>query len=207
MEINQAWIDQQRAVCEAATPGPWEWDTCLLVSMNPLVAGCVLKPYYYNDDDEVTISITPGDAKLIAVASTALPAALEALESSMQRESEKDAEIARLTAERDAAVEQRGLWQKTARRLANHEENLQAELSAERKKFAKLYGNHQSGMSTKMIPCPICAGTANIRLSQRHDAPELFNLMCGECYGHATIQLFTDAPTGAESEKANEHRT
>ena len=105
MEINQAWIDQQRAVCEAATPGPWEWDTCLLVSMNPLVAGCVLKPYYYNDDDEVTISITPGDAKLIAVASTALPAALEALESSMQRESEKDAEIARLTAERDAAVD------------------------------------------------------------------------------------------------------
>ena len=26
MEINKEWIAQQRAICDAATPGPWEWN-------------------------------------------------------------------------------------------------------------------------------------------------------------------------------------
>jgi hypothetical protein len=96
MEINKEWIAEQRAVCEAATPGPWE----------------VLKFGRYEDHDECQIDLPDDDielakyenAEFIAAARTALPAALDALEASMQREAEKDATIARLTSERDAAV-------------------------------------------------------------------------------------------------------
>lgn len=96
MEIAKEWIDQQRALCNAATPSPWE------------------SKHYgrYEDHDECCIalpddSIEPSkyeNADFIAAARTALPAALDALEASMAREAEKDAIIARVTAERDAAV-------------------------------------------------------------------------------------------------------
>ena len=95
-QVKAEWIAQQREVCNAATPGPWE------------------SKHYgrYEDHDECCIALTDDsiepskyeNADFIAAARTALPAALDALESSMQREAEKDATIIRLTAERDAAI-------------------------------------------------------------------------------------------------------
>ena len=71
MEINQAWIDQQRAVCEVAND-------------------------VYQHPQKVSSQRS--------IVYTLFPSALDALEASMQREAEKDAEIVRMTAERDAAV-------------------------------------------------------------------------------------------------------
>lgn len=71
-------------------------------------------------------------------------------------------------------------------------DRLDGDLTDERKRFAKLYGNHQSGMSTKVIPCPKCGGVEGVLLSQRIDAPELFHLSCTKCGCHATIQLFSE---------------
>lgn len=73
-------IAEQRKVCEAATPGHW---------------------YVSNRGYSVST-----DVEFIALSRVAYPAALDALEASMQRETEKDATIARLAAERDAESEQ-----------------------------------------------------------------------------------------------------
>lgn len=72
MEITKEWIDQQRAVCNAATPGPWE------------------SKHYgrYEDHDECCIALTDdsiepskyANADFIAAARTALPAALDEIE-------------------------------------------------------------------------------------------------------------------------------
>lgn len=91
------WIEQQRAICDAATPGPW--------------ATSVSNEYPYDDigsgltGEHVALCGSKiENSRFIVAARTVLPSALDALEASMQREAEKDATIARLTAERDAAV-------------------------------------------------------------------------------------------------------
>ena len=97
-QVTAEWIAKQRALCNAATPGPWVAEN---TKLNRAVIGGTIellnwvrdKPFY-----------TKNDFKFITAARTALPAALDALEASMQREAEKDATIIRLTAERDAAV-------------------------------------------------------------------------------------------------------
>ena len=90
-------ISQQRAICDAATPGPW--------------AVSVANEYPYDDigsgltGEHVAICGSKNEnTQFIITARTVLPAALDALEASMAREVEKDATIARLTAERDAAI-------------------------------------------------------------------------------------------------------
>lgn len=95
MDNKQAtaeWIAQQRAVCDAATPGPW--------------AVSVANEYPYDDigsgltGEHVALCGSKNEnTQFIITARTVLPAALDALEASMQREAEKDATIARLTAE------------------------------------------------------------------------------------------------------------
>lgn len=100
MDNKQAtaeWIAQQRAICDAATPGPW--------------AVSVANEYPYDDigsgltGEHVALCGSKNEnTQFIITARTVLPAALDALEASMQREAEKDATIIRLTAERDAAV-------------------------------------------------------------------------------------------------------
>jgi len=86
MEINQEWIDQQRALC-----------------------GNVKRLNLF--------SLAEAD-KIFKVD---MPAALDALEASMQREAEKE--------------KQCGIWRKASERLADHEKDLQqtiARLTAER---------------------------------------------------------------------------
>lgn len=132
-EINQQWIDQQRAICNAATPGMWEVDLdggmgipfrTIQEAASEGVDLCIYsstaknsdgEPCYVAQTDYDTISRRKeenpenmermiADTIFISDARTALPAALDALEASMQREAEKDAEIERLTAELDAAI-------------------------------------------------------------------------------------------------------
>lgn len=138
MEINQEWIDQQRALCEAATRGPWKSSDVRLDGM-PVVF-CENRRIF---DAVVKDGQSAVDADFIASARTALPAALDALEAAYaeiaslkaevraakdvtqtasdecsegcntitQLQSEKwelQEEVARLTAERDAAV--KDMW-------------------------------------------------------------------------------------------------
>jgi len=74
------WIAEQRAVCDAATQGAWYPDGFAV----------------WDDNLGEYIEIESKDAAFIASARSALPSALDALEASMQREAEKDAEIERL---------------------------------------------------------------------------------------------------------------
>jgi hypothetical protein len=86
-QVTAEWIAQQRAICNAATQGPWE------------------SKHYgrYEDHDECCIDLTDDiiepskyeNADFIVAARTALPTALDALEAAY-------AEIAQMTAERDA---------------------------------------------------------------------------------------------------------
>jgi len=119
-KITAEWIAQQRAICDAATPGPW--------------AVSVANEYPYDDigsgltGEHVALCGSKNEnTQFIITARTVLPAALDALEASMQREAdqekrhmrwnelmstalvtaekrakEKDNIIVRLTAERDA---------------------------------------------------------------------------------------------------------
>jgi hypothetical protein len=89
-QVTAEWIAQQRAICDAATPGPW--------SRSDFASVLVFTDY------EICQCVSDNDMEFITTARTALPAAIDALEASMQREAEKDTTIARLTAERDAAV-------------------------------------------------------------------------------------------------------
>lgn len=82
-KITHEWIEEQRALCEAATPGPWNAsDYASVLAFT---------------DAEVCQRANDNDMAFMATARTALPAALDALEAAYS-------EIARLTAERDAAV-------------------------------------------------------------------------------------------------------
>lgn len=82
-QITPEWIAEMRKVCEAATPGPWNAsDYASVLAFT---------------DAEVCQRANDNDMAFIAAARTALPAALDALEAAQK-------EIARLTAERDAAV-------------------------------------------------------------------------------------------------------
>ena len=118
-------IAQQRAICDAATPGPWEMTEsegfcdhvgkacpygkpcedsgCDDCDDWTWTQGAFLETgkTIYCGDYEGNID---ADIRFCVSARTVLPAALDALEASMQREAEKDAIIARVTAERDAAV-------------------------------------------------------------------------------------------------------
>ena len=100
MEITKEWIDQQRAVCNAATVAPWSWNGDVLTSHWTNV----ISVFDNEGGASFTLEIDESDRAFIAISRTALPAALDALEASMQREAEKDTTIARLTAERDAAA-------------------------------------------------------------------------------------------------------
>ena len=94
MEINQEWIAQQRALCNAATPGPWE------------------SKHYgrYEDHDECCIalpddSIEPSkyeNADFIAAARTALPAALDEIERLAADNAALRSRVDSLARERDA---------------------------------------------------------------------------------------------------------
>lgn len=124
MEINQEWIDQQRAVCNAATVAPWSWNGDVLTSHWTNVISV-----FDNDGGaSFTLEIDESDRAFIAISRTALPAALDEIErlaadnrklreahelaqsgygtythtgneNAMQREAKKDATIASLTAE------------------------------------------------------------------------------------------------------------
>ena len=118
-------IAQQRAICDAATPGPWEMTEsegfcdhvgkacpygkpcedsgCDDCDDWTWTQGAFLETgkTIYCGDYEGNID---ADIRFCVSARTVLPAALDALEASMQREAEKDAIIARVTAERDAAA-------------------------------------------------------------------------------------------------------
>lgn len=78
--ITPEWIAQQRKVCEAASPAPWHRRTFEVIDSD---GGCVCDAMWASD------------IGFIIDARTALPATLDALEAAY-------AEIARLTAERDA---------------------------------------------------------------------------------------------------------
>jgi hypothetical protein len=99
MEITKEWIAEQRAVCDAATQAPWT----VTGAYNHIVDS----PGVAVGDMDVRSIVAEAwggvglnhlraskNAAFIAAARTALPAALDALEASMQREAEKDAEIA-----------------------------------------------------------------------------------------------------------------
>ena len=91
MEITKEWIAQQRAVCEAATPGKWTTAVIIGEQYKCAVAG---------ETGLIAMDVrNSSDSAFIATARTALPAALDALEASMQREAEKDAEVERLKGE------------------------------------------------------------------------------------------------------------
>ena len=116
IEITPEWIAQQRAVCEAAAPGRW----VAVEKGNSVPFVAIVR--CANGEEPITIasSISPKrrDYEFIVAAHDNYPAALDALEASNAREAEKDATIttqknivellrsslARLTAERDAAV-------------------------------------------------------------------------------------------------------
>lgn len=83
-------------ICNKATLGPWEATN---IGVND------------SDGDVICEALWAADIKFISAARTAFPAVLKELDSSMQRESEKDAEIAALKQqlagvmrERDAAI-------------------------------------------------------------------------------------------------------
>jgi len=128
IEFTPEVIAQQRAICDAATPGPW--------------AVSVANEYPYDDigsgltGEHVAICGSKNEnTQFIITARTVLPAALDALEASMAREAEKDATIARCGRKVQFIAQQRDTWRKASERLADHEKDLQqtiARLTAER---------------------------------------------------------------------------
>ena len=94
MEINQAWIDEQRAVCEKVTPATdgdlriSEDDQILVLVSQYGECRCWRSIFGFRNRD---------DAEFVINAYINYPAALDALEASMQREAEKDDKIDRLT--------------------------------------------------------------------------------------------------------------
>ena len=90
-QVTVEWITQQREICD--------------VRIAKMLGKFEHNAYDYNIDGRVlgvNISEFKGYMLLAGLCSEVLPAALDALEASMQREAEKDATIIRLTAERDA---------------------------------------------------------------------------------------------------------
>ena len=62
-------LDRLKAVCEAATEGPWrQWETAITIPVPP--------PF---DDDVIIRTVREEDAKFIALSRTAVPALVEAL--------------------------------------------------------------------------------------------------------------------------------
>ena len=147
IEFTPEVIAQQRAICDAATPGGWYY---VDNGFDGYVASSSGGTIFGGEPGEGRIEPDDPDASFVIAAKAGYRAALDALEAA------------------------------------------QKELSAQRIAFQKLYGNHQRGISPKVIACPVCGGVECVRLVQRKDAPELFGLTCGECGGHATIQLFAD---------------
>jgi hypothetical protein len=74
-------IDESRRICDAATPGPWEWSGDDLMSSSTCIAttGC-----------DCGLSVTPveDDKRFSAHARTALPAALDEIER-LRRQNER----------------------------------------------------------------------------------------------------------------------
>ena len=95
-QITREWIDEQRAVCEKVTPATdgdlriSEDDQILVLVSQHGECRCWRSIFGFRNRD---------DAGFVINAYINYPAALDALEASMQREAEKDATIARLTAE------------------------------------------------------------------------------------------------------------
>lgn len=90
-QVTAEWIAQQREICD--------------VRIAKMLGKFEHNAYDYNIDGRVlgvNISEFKGYMLLAGLCSEVLPAALDALEASMQREAEKDATIICLTAERDA---------------------------------------------------------------------------------------------------------
>lgn len=129
MEITSEWIAEQRAVCEAATPGKW---TCEAwgIEADGVTIACA------NTSHE--ISWSDQNADFIAAARTALPAALDALEASMARESEKDAKIEeqdkRIKFLEDHILRITPAYKKSRDKLLDERERLIAERDAEKKR-------------------------------------------------------------------------
>ena len=89
--FDAAGIAAQRAVCEAATVASWGGDVLTSHWTN------VISVFDNEGGASFSLEIDESDRAFIAAARTALPAALDALEAAY-------AEIARMTAERDAAI-------------------------------------------------------------------------------------------------------
>lgn len=100
IEFTPDVIAQQRAICDAATPGRW----VAVEKGNSVPFVAIVRCATGEEPITITSSISPKrrDYEFIVAAHDNYPAALDALEASMAREAEKDATIARLTAERDA---------------------------------------------------------------------------------------------------------
>jgi hypothetical protein len=110
VQVTAEWIAQQREICD--------------VRIAKMLGKFEHNAYDYNIDGRVlgvNISEFKGYMLLAGLCSEVLPAALDALESSMAREAEKE--------------KQCGIWRKASERLADHEKDLQqtiARLTAER---------------------------------------------------------------------------
>lgn len=76
MEINQEWIDQQRAVCNAATVAPWSWNGDTLTSHWT----DVISVFDNEGGASFSLEIDESDRAFIAISRTALPAALDEIE-------------------------------------------------------------------------------------------------------------------------------
>jgi hypothetical protein len=95
------WIEKQRAICDAATPGEWHY---IDNGFDGYVESDSGVEIFGGEPCEGRIEPDDPNAAFIIAAKAGYRAALDALEASNAREAEKDATIARLTAERDAAV-------------------------------------------------------------------------------------------------------
>lgn len=109
IEFTPEVIAQQRAICDAATPGPWKVDAANEYPYDDIGSGLT--------GEHVALCGSKAEnSKFIIDARTILPAALDALEASMAREAEKDKRCK--------------TWRKAAERLAEHEKDLQQTIAA-----------------------------------------------------------------------------
>jgi hypothetical protein len=107
MEIGSPeWIEQQRAICDAATPGPWTIfgvHQCFIDAPKTGIgdyysARSIVAEMWGGDPGSIfSKEQEHANATFIIAAKAGYRAALDALEASIQREAEKDATIARLT--------------------------------------------------------------------------------------------------------------